>query len=270
MPSLVLELQRAAQDTKTSVTDLLRMVKVIGAKLDLNDITEWVEHELGGYRGAISKLPDYRRVRGGEIEIRHPYRGWEHAGVIDACMPCFQPLSEVEQLATQTAVIRQLSHYENLPTDNILSSEWSQRIKVSGTRFIAITDAVRTKVLDWSLELEKRGIMGENMSFKEQERQAAAQNITIQNFKGVLGDVSHSHVEVHDYSTIHQTLRDHNVPQMERNEIENIMDDLKKATPAERPSLLERGKAWVVKNKEFLGASVVIVRKALGLPDTDA
>lgn len=34
-----------------------------------------------------------------------------------------------------------------------------------------------------------------------------------------------------------------------------------------QPSLIEKGKAWIVKNQEFLGAGASIVRKALGIPD---
>jgi hypothetical protein len=81
----------------------------------------------------------------------------------------------------------------------------------------------------------------------------------------VLGDVSHSSVHVYDYSSLHQTLKQQNVPQQERNELENIMDELKTADANKKRNLLEKGKAWIVKNQEFLGASVSIVRKALGL-----
>ena len=81
----------------------------------------------------------------------------------------------------------------------------------------------------------------------------------------MLGDVSHSSVHVYDYSSLHQTLKQQNVPQQERNELENIMDELKTADANKKRNLLEKGKAWIVKNQEFLGASVSIVRKALGL-----
>lgn len=72
-------------------------------------------------------------------------------------------------------------------------------------------------------------------------------------------------MQVYDHSSLYQTLKQQNVPQQERNELENIMDEFKTANADKKKSLLEKGKAWVVKNQEFLGASASIVRKALGL-----
>lgn len=46
-----------------------------------------------------------------------------------------------------------------------------------------IVDSVRTKVLDWSLILEQKGILGEDMTFNEIER-TNAQSITITNVVG--------------------------------------------------------------------------------------
>jgi molybdopterin synthase catalytic subunit len=104
------------------------------------------------------------------------------------------------------------------------------------------------------------------MSFDEKERKSAqSQVFNIQHFTGVLGDVSHSSVQVYHYSSLHQTLKQQNVPQEERNKLENIMDELKTADPTQKKSLLEKGKAWIVKNQKFLGASASIVRKALGI-----
>lgn len=61
------------------------------------------------------------------------------------------------------------------------------------------------------------------MSFDEKERKLAHNQVfNIQNFTGVLGDVTHSSIQIYDYGTIHQTLRQQNVPQHERNELENI------------------------------------------------
>ena len=129
-----------------------------------------------------------------------------------------------------------------------------------------MVEAVRDRLLDWSLELEKRGITGQDMSFDEREKDAAhSQVFNIQNFSGVLGNVSHSNVNVYDFGSIHQELKQWNVPQSERNELENILDALKSSPPEEKRSLIEKGKAWIVKNQEFLGAGASIVRKALGI-----
>ncbi len=149
-----------------------------------------------------------------------------------------------------------------------IASEFAQRIVISGTAFKAMVEAVRDRLLDWSIELEKRGISGEDLSFDDSEKQAAhTQTFHIQNATGIFGNVSRSTVNIYDYSSLHQTLKQHEVPQAARNELENIMDDLKSAHPAKKAPVVERAKQWVVKNKEFLGASISIVKQALGLTD---
>jgi hypothetical protein len=108
--------------------------------------------------------------------------------------------------------------------------------------------------------------MGENMSVaKEKKRMAQQQTFNIQHFTGVLGDVKISSVMVYDYSSIHQMLKEHNVPQKERNEFENILDELKTAEPKKKATLIERGKAWIVRNEPFLGRTITLARRALGL-----
>lgn len=102
------------------------------------------------------------------------------------------------------------------------------------------------------------------MAFKEEEKEIAKNQIfNIEHMAGVIGDVSHSKVEVYDYSSIHKTLKDAGIPKAERDELEEIMDGLKVVPPHEKPRLIEKGKAWVTKNQEFLGAAASIVLKAL-------
>ena len=74
-----------------------------------------------------------------------------------------------------------------------------------------------------------------------------------------------ANMNVYDYSSIHQLLKQRNVPQVERNEFENILDELKTAEPAKKASIIERGKAWIVRNQELLGAGISLARKALGV-----
>ena len=66
-------------------------------------------------------------------------------------------------------------------------------IRVIGPNQISsIIDKVKTKVLEWSLLLEAEGILGENLIFSdiEKDRAKKSMNINIQNFQGILGDVS--------------------------------------------------------------------------------
>jgi len=268
MSSLVKDFRSDIVQSAKSTTELLRTAKVISVELDLNDITEWINCELNGYSNS-EKLPPYRFFSGGQLQCLNPYRGWLPAGQVKKRFPAYQPISELEGLLNSKAIFLPLTRDLHYPLGNELGidvSDWQQQIQFSTTQLQGLLNAVKDKLLDWSLELGKRGITGENMSFDEKERKSAqSQVFNIQHFTGVLGDVSHSSVQVYDYSSLHQTLKQQNVPQQERNELENIMDELKTADATKKKSLLEKGKAWLVKNQEFLGASASIVRKALGV-----
>ena len=64
---------------------------------------------------------------------------------------------------------------------------------MGGHKLATVIDAVRTMILNWSLKLEEEGILGEGLSFSEEEKQKAATStqIRIENFQGILGDVAH-------------------------------------------------------------------------------
>jgi hypothetical protein len=269
MPSLVRDLQYAVSRSNKSVTEILRTAKLISAKLGLNDITGWIESELNGYKKGEA-VPEYRQIKGGHLEIFNPYQGgWIFAGNVEKWRSrTSQPVPELEELASgETIIITPDKPFPLMSIDGMGGDHnFPQRLVFSPVQIKRILEAIKDKILDWTIELEQRGILGDDMSFDKEEKQKAHQQIfNIQNFTGVLGDVKDSSVTVYDYSSIHQVLRNHKVPQRERNEIENILDGLKQAKPDEKASLLEKGKDWIVKNHEFLGASASIVRKALGL-----
>lgn len=251
-----------------STTELLRTAKLISAKLGLNDISEWVNSELNGYQEE-SAIPPYRYLSGGELQVRNPVHGWLPVEKLNTAFRVGQSVSELEDLSKSSSIVVSLSRNQNFSVHGSIGmniSHWQQQIEFSPVQLKGLLSVVKDKLLDWSLELEARGITGENMSFDEKERKSAqSQVFNIQHFTGVLGDVSHSSVQVYHYSSLHQTLKQQNVPQEERNKLENIMDELKTADPTQKKSLLEKGKAWIVKNQKFLGASASIVRKALGI-----
>lgn len=102
------------------------------------------------------------------------------------------------------------------------------------------------------------------MNFNEKEKQAAGGMVfNIGAVHGPVGNITNSHVTVCDYSSVHQLLIDHNVPMRERHDLEGIMEELKTAPPEKKPSIVQRGKDWIMKNKEFLGTSAEILAKAL-------
>src|ERR1043166_178076 len=264
MASLVSSLQKDILDSKKNVTEVLRTAKLISAKLGLSDITAFIEAEMNGYAaGALA--PPYRVIRGGSLQFYNPYHGWLPVGDVgNHATPIGQPITELEELSkAKTVVIPVHEKFKLSPLgggSDAFAQQFEQRIVLSAVKLKAILEAVIDEILNWAIELEQKGITGEDMSFdKEEKQKAQSQTFNIQHFTGVLGDVKNSNLRVYDYSSIHQLLRQNNVPQDERNEFENILDELRTATdPTKKTTLIERGKAWIVKNEALLGTGVTL------------
>ena len=243
------------------------MAKLISAKLKLDNITQWINHELNGYpEGTI--LPEYRCFRGGSLQYLNPYTGWNDVvGHRNVSMPTLQPVTELEVFAKEKTIAvspRSPAPLVAFAGDPDEFPEFKQRVLFPGSQVVGLLEAVKDKLLDWSIELGQRGIVGENMAFNEKEENVAkSQVFNIQNMHGVIGDPQSSQINIYDYSSVHQLLKDHGVPQGERNELETILDELKSAKPEEKPTLIEKGKHWISKNKDFLGDLASVLVKAL-------
>ncbi len=58
--SIVMELQSKAMQRSSNISDLLRMALLVSTKLGIHEFREWIQKELGGYRGL--EVPDYRII----------------------------------------------------------------------------------------------------------------------------------------------------------------------------------------------------------------
>lgn len=197
MSSIVLELQRKALDSSISVSDLLRKANVIAMKLKLVDFQAWIENELNGYKDK-SAILDYRNITG-QVRGLNPYNGWipfifdnPKEGESYSKRSCNQSIAEVEDfvgsgnssfqmpfsLETQ---IHLLSKMEFVSVTNV-------SLIVDKSALVKIIDSVRNVILVWTLKLEEDNVMGEGMSFSDQEKSNAkhiSQNIN--NFYGTVG-----------------------------------------------------------------------------------
>lgn len=201
MTGLVEEIQRDALNPSTPVSTILRKVKVAAAKLKLGNVESWVEKELNGYTNC--PIPDYR-VLYGKPQALNPYQGWipiilnddEHNTALSK-VDCRQSVSSFEDLIARTStsfvemplppgVIRALN--------SGLEFEFGRMsVHLSVIQIQGVIDTVRNAALDWAIELEKAGIVGEGFSFDPAEKsKAATPSITyniqsIGSFNGVMG-----------------------------------------------------------------------------------
>ena len=199
---LIRKLQAEAANPDASVTNLLRMAKIAATKLNLKDALVWIDRELNGYMDLkVEDLPPYRRVMG-IPQGYNPVHGWR---------PIQFPDTKTAEVYSQANIGMALGAIENLvgeqsgggytfaygPEEKIaiqrsLNFRVDVRISLQRSQLWNIIEQVRNLLLNWSLELEKAGVLGEDMHFSEQEKGDAkpvTQQFIIQNV-GVLGSVT--------------------------------------------------------------------------------
>jgi hypothetical protein len=205
MTGLVEEMQALALDKDIKVQDLLRRVRVAAIKLNLQGTAAWVDREIKGYAGVdIADMPEYR-VWHGQLMQRHPIHGRRIVNgdpqMVGALSMVFlrDPMSSLESLLDVEG--QDLAMKLDASTNDLLyklfDSGWSFYVLVGKNTIISAVAHVRDLVLDWALELESQGILGEGFSFNMTEKQKAQQtapNITIHGLHGtfVNGGISGS------------------------------------------------------------------------------
>lgn len=199
--SIVIELQKLATDENESITKLLKQALIVATKLNLLDFQIWINKELDGYNN-VKEVPKYRHVMG-EIKAWNPYnriwipliwRDFPKGGLERSIV---QPISEIEYIFK-----KQDNNKKNLLTIPFSSEQQAILIEhfdppsppvliIPRSSMSKILDAVRNIILRWSLKLEAEGILGEEMSFTEDEKGNAQYNqeIKIDNFSGIIGNV---------------------------------------------------------------------------------
>jgi hypothetical protein len=222
MQPLVLQLQADAIDANVSASNLLRKAKIVATKLELPEFLAWINNELNGYEN-LDSLPPYRKMMGNPRAL-NPYRGWqpilsstaEHDELLSSSF-LGQAVGEIEEmLARQTeGASFTMSYPPKLKIHIIESLQFisDAKLEVSRDQVWGIIEAVRNTILNWSLELEKSGVLGEGLTFSENEKRHAAP-VSHQFFAtniGVVGNVSDhgqvvsvqaAHAQVIDYGKL--------------------------------------------------------------------
>lgn len=196
--SLVMQLQKECLDGDSPILDVLRRALVVARKLALPDFQDWIQHELSGY-GPADQKPEYRFVSG-QLKAWNPYnRSWvpvvfSKADLSTELSTRFigQPIGELETLLRnlgQEAILI-VPLYPELEKQIMRAGKapFQASLHVTDAAVQGIIDQVRNSVLNWCLDLEKAGILGEGMAFSSEEKQSASQiNYTIHFHRDVTG-----------------------------------------------------------------------------------
>lgn len=196
MTGLVHELQSdALNEESVPILSLLRKARVVSMKLGVTTIDQWLEHELSGYptRGSI---PEYRRIVGRTV-CRNPYLGWiplevRGAKALKALTErrLHQPMGELCQFAAEEAGQSILLMYPAEMAEMIMNgtdARFEPALEIGVSIIHGVIATVRNKILDFALELERQGILGEGMTFTPKEKTAAGNvyyNTNIENMTG--------------------------------------------------------------------------------------
>lgn len=199
MPPLIIQLQEAAMNHSVKVSELLSKAKVTASKLKLGQLLEWIELETNGY--GDRPVPSYRELRA-EPKLVNPLRGLTPILSDD---PAFmaqisvartsQSVSELESLVSGSATHLRMIFPPRLQT--YVQRNASLPVAMQGVWLIGANQIegalnfVRQRVLDWSLELENAGVLGEGFTFSATERVSAmsvTNNVYGSNI-GVLGNL---------------------------------------------------------------------------------
>lgn len=199
MSSLVLELQQKCVDPNISVSDLLRHALVVSKKLHITNFETWIYAELNGYKDSNIEIPKYRILKG-ECLAYNIYSGvyvpvaLSNDDEIDNLtkFKFSNSLPELEFLIKENNNSHlNLSYHQDIERYLRESTGYDFKyiLSVGKSKVKNISDNVKNRILEWSLDLECSGILGENMTFTSKEREiATSKNYTYNYFYSNISD----------------------------------------------------------------------------------
>ena len=171
--SLLREIQDLAASSSKDVelSSLLRKCKILAARLNHIDFKIWIEKELNGYDDANS-LPSYRIL---ETMSKGHFSGWGGSGLRNAPIPTYCIEEKHQKYVNNVYITEGISALEDLlsKSDGTLHKPWRTELLalygakfyeymncieawqvISSSSLASIIDTVRTKILNFVLEIE--------------------------------------------------------------------------------------------------------------------
>ena len=185
MSSLVLDLQQEVLNPDCDILSALRKAHLIAAKLKLTEFDAWIQTELKGYSyKSREEIPDYRCVKGA-LKAFNPYNGWIPAQCPDdeiekmiCAQKMWQPIGELQELYQHTSggsFIYQFPAGQMEAISSMFDTPVPMQfaLHISSHLLKSIIEQVKNCLLEWTLKLEEKGILGENMTFSKSESASA-------------------------------------------------------------------------------------------------
>ena len=231
MSKLVIELQKECLNTKSSLTDLLLKARFIAQKLNIKDMVEFCTNELEGY--TKGPVPEYRKTSV-TYKAFNPYRGWIPVDIPSSLSymlnrSLFLSVGEMEDFLKKEDSTMTMSVDPELQERlyDLFGTPVRFEIKsfFSKTQFTRILDTVRNKISDWAVELEQKGILGDEYEFSSSEKEIAKNMTIINNY----GNINGSNVVG---SAINSTLNANGVKEFDYEGAKKLLESIKELIEA--------------------------------------
>lgn len=277
--SPVLKLQEMASSNSTDIEDLLSRAKMISVKLDLQEISDWLEHELNGYP-SFELLPEYRIIKNARIRAFNPYAGWipyQLGNITEESRDIYEILTTVH-ISNPVSMLseyakRESTLYSELPAaqteylQEISDCDFSMAWAINPTQITKILSNVKSRILDWALLLEKKNVLGEGLLFSQEEKREVL-GMTVNNINNFNGNVHNAGAigagntgDIHqqnsitsgDFNSLVRQLKEHGLDDADVTELEQLVKQTDKPTSKDE---VEKGfGSWIGKitGKAFTG-----------------
>ena len=202
--SSVLELEKELLDNTAPLSQLIIKAWVVAKKLKLEDDAEQFRKEFDGYLG-YEKVPDYRYAKG-KVQ-KYQVLEWEdidengfcigstsfHAApIINFPFSIRKPIRKLEkELKVLEDVAEEISSIDlryRLRNMYSIGNDCRYRCVYSPAIHSDILHEIKIKLIEWTMSLSENGILGNDMSFEEDEKEMAKQiihaggNVVLQNY----------------------------------------------------------------------------------------
>lgn len=173
--SLLRQIQDATIDPKFRLADILRMCKILAARLNHPPLKAWVEQELNGYRKP-EQVPNYRVLK--NLDCHGNFLGFVKNGN-NLPIPLIALPEGIRSLLSTNYVLYGVSGLENIVSqanqrsDSVIRSPWNSTLlawvrhdifekkvccqawtDIPTAALVVILDTVKNRVLDFVLALE--------------------------------------------------------------------------------------------------------------------
>ena len=187
---LIIQIQQTVLDSSSLATDALRKAKLACTKLGLSGFGNWVDLELNGYMDKTNdEVPEYRKLKGipeafspnqGWLAIQfatsNAQDSWVSVAVIGMAVPAIEEsLSSARANPGGVFDFPYPADVQNMICKILSWGDSPLRIKLSVSQVANILHAVRNILLDWTIEMEKLGVLGNDLIFTQEERTKSAE-----------------------------------------------------------------------------------------------